>query len=48
MEETKEANQKLRKIGQTVSQTHTRGPEHNKIQTQWASDSPSKIMLEKV
>ncbi len=47
MEETKEANQKLRKIGRTY-QTHTHGLKHNKIQTQWALDSPSRIMLERV
>jgi hypothetical protein len=43
-----EANWKLEKIGQIVSQTPTPGLEDDKIWTWWALDILSKNMLEKV
>jgi len=48
MENTKEANQKPRKIGRTIGQALTLRPKHDRIQAQWTSDIPSKNMLKKV
>jgi hypothetical protein len=40
--------QKARKINQIVSQMPTLGPQHDKIQTQWALDIPSERMWKRV
>jgi len=37
-----ENNQKARKINQTLNQTPTPGPKHDKIQTRWVSNILSK------
>jgi hypothetical protein len=48
MEKNQEANEKLGKINQIVSQTHTPGPKHNKIWARWVSDISSKSMFKRV
>jgi len=48
MEKTMEVSRKPRKIGQTISQTPTFRPKHDKIWAQWASNILSESMLEKV
>jgi hypothetical protein len=45
VEKIKEVNQKLGKIGQTVSQIVTFGPKHDIIRAQWASNILLKNML---
>jgi len=48
MKKIGEFNRKLEKINRTISQTLTPRPEHDKIQAWWASNIPSKNMLERV
>jgi hypothetical protein len=48
VEKTREVNKKPRKIGQIVNQTPAPRLKHDKIWAQWASNIPSKSMLEKV
>jgi hypothetical protein len=44
----REDNQKVGKIGQTISQAFTPSPKHDKIQAQWPSNISSKSRLERV
>jgi hypothetical protein len=48
MENIKKINQKPRKIGRIVNQTHAPRLEHDRIWAQWVSNIPSKSMLERV
>jgi hypothetical protein len=48
IEKNKEDNQKVGKISWTINQTPALRPEHDKFRTQWASNVPSKSMLERV
>jgi hypothetical protein len=48
VEKIGEDNQKVGKIGQTISQVPAPSPKHDKIQAQLVSNIPSKSMLERV
>jgi hypothetical protein len=48
MEKIKEISQKPRTISQIVSQAPTPRLKHDTIWAQWASNIPSKSMLERV
>jgi hypothetical protein len=45
MEKDREDNWKAKKVGWTINQMPTMGPEHDKIWTQWVSNIMSKNML---